>query len=88
MIKNCVYLDYDLYSMQKRYTSVHKSTGWTQTLQVVAKSHWQHTSVDETMKSSQPEFYANPSLSSHVLCRKHNIYMYLGEYSMKLWLSV
>ena len=25
----CVYLDYDLYSMQIWYTSVHKSTGWT-----------------------------------------------------------
>ena len=39
-----------------------------------------HTSLDETMKSSQPEFYANASLSSQVLCRKHYINMYLGEY--------
>ena len=53
-------------------------------LQVVVKSNLQHTSLDETMKSSQPEFYANASLSSQVLCRKHNIYMYLGEYSTKL----
>ena len=59
-----------------------------ETLQVIVKSNWQHTSLDETMKSSQPEFYANASLSSQVLCRKHNIYMYLGEYSTKLWLSV
>ena len=59
-----------------------------ETLQVIVKSNWQHTSLDETMKSFQPEFYANASLSSQVLCRKHNIYMYLGEYSMKLWLSV
>ena len=57
-------------------------------LQVIVKSDWQHTSLDETMKSSQPEFYANASLSSQVLWRKHNIYMYLGEYSTKLWLSV
>ena len=68
----CVYLDYDLYSMQIWYTSVHKSTGWTWNITVI----------------SQPEFYANASLSSQVLCRPHNIYMYLGEYSTNLWLSV
>ena len=51
-----------------------------ETLQVIVKSNWQHTSFDETMKYSQPEFYANASLSSQVICRKHNIYMYLGEY--------
>ena len=50
--KNCVYLDYDLYSVQIWYTSVHKWTGWTQTLQVIVKSNWQHTSLDKTMKSS------------------------------------
>ena len=55
-----------------------------ETLQVIVKSNSQHTSLDETMESSQPEFYANASLSSQVLCRKHNIYMYLGEYSTKL----
>ena len=49
-----------------------------ETLQVIVKSNWQHTSLNETMKSSQPEFYANASLLSQVLCRKHNIYMYLG----------
>ena len=32
------------------------------------------------MESSQPAFYANASLSSQVLCHKHNIYMYLDEY--------
>ena len=47
----------------------------------LVKSNRQHTSLDETIKLSQPEFYANTSLSSQVLCRKHNIYMYLGEYS-------
>ena len=47
-----------------------------ETLQVIVKSNWQHTSLDETMKSSQPEFYVNASLSSQVLCHKHNIYMY------------
>ena len=36
------------------------------------------------MQSSQPEFYANAALSSQVLCRKHYINMYLGEYSTKL----
>ena len=55
-----------------------------ETLQVIVKSNSQHTSSDETMKSSQPEFYANASLSSQVLCRKHYIYMYLSEYSTKL----
>ena len=55
-----------------------------ETLQVIDKSIRQHIFFDETMKSSQPEFYANASLSSPVLCRKHNIYMYSGEYSMKL----
>ena len=49
-------------------------------LQVIVKSNLQHTSLDESMESSQPEFYANASLLSQVLCRKHNIYMYLGEY--------
>ena len=57
-------------------------------LQVIVKSNLQHTSLDETMKSSQPKFYANALLSSQLLCSKHNIYMYLGEYSTKLWLSV
>ena len=59
-----------------------------ESLQVIVKNSWQHTSLDETMKSSQPEFFANASLSSQILCRKHCINMYLGEYSTKLWLSV
>ena len=50
------------------------------TLQVIVKSNGQYTSLDE----SQSEFYANASLSSQVLCRKHYINMYLGEYSTKL----
>ena len=58
------------------------------TLQVIVKSNWLHTSLDETMKSSQLEFHANASLSSQVLCRKPYINMYLGEYSTKFWLSV
>ena len=53
-------------------------------LQVMVKNNCKHTSLDETMKSSQPEFNAIAPLSSQVLCRKHNIYMYLGEYSTKL----
>ena len=36
------------------------------------------------LKSSKPEFCANMSLLSEVLCRKHNIYMYLYNYSTKL----
>ena len=51
-----------------------------ETVQVIVKSNWQHTSFDETMKSSQTEFYANATLSSQVICFKHNINMYLGEY--------
>ena len=47
-----------------------------ETLQVIVKSNWQQTSLDGRMKSSQPEFYSNASLSSQVLCRKHDIYMY------------
>ena len=58
-----------------------------ETLQVIVKSNWQHTSLDETMKSFKPEFYANVSLSSQVLCRKHYINMY-GDFSTKLWLSM
>ena len=38
-----------------------------ETLQVIVKINWQHTSIDEPMKSSQPEFYANASLSSQVI---------------------
>ena len=37
-----------------------------ETLQVIVKSNRQHTSLDETMESSQPEFYANASLLSQV----------------------
>ena len=55
-----------------------------ETLQVVVKSNRQHTSLEEAMHSSQPEFYVNTALSSQVLCRKHYINMYLGEYSTKL----
>ena len=39
-------------------------TGYLETLQLIVKSNRQHTSLDETMKSSKPEFYANASLSS------------------------
>ena len=52
--------------------------------QVIVKSYGQHTYLEEAMKSSQPEFYANASLSSQVLCSKHYISMYLGEYPVKL----
>ena len=55
----------------------------THTQQLIVKSYGQHTYI-EAMKSSQPEFYANASLSSQVLCLKHYISMYLGEYPAKL----
>ena len=51
---------------------------------VIVKSYGQHTYLEEAMESSQPEFYANASLSSQVLCTKHHISMHLGEYSEKL----
>ena len=70
------------------HLSAHVELVEFETLQVIVKSNWQHTSLDETMKSSQPEFYANPSVSSQVLWSKHYINMYLGEYTTKLWLSV
>ena len=62
-------------------------TGWTHIQQVIVKSYGQHTYLEEAMKSSQLEFYAKASLSSQVLCPKHYISMYLGEYPVKLWLS-
>ena len=61
-------------------------TGCTHTQQLIVKSYAQH--LEEAMKSSQPEFYANASLSSQVLCPKHYIFMYLGEYQAKLGFSV
>ena len=85
-LKNCVYLDYDLsclYSIQYADMIRLNAQVKLETLQVIAKSHWQHSSLYETMKSSQSEFYANTSLLFQVLCRKHNIYMYSGEYSKK-----
>ena len=35
-------------------------------LQVIVKSHGQHTYLQESIKSSKPEFYANASLPSQV----------------------
>ena len=70
------------------HLSAQVELGELEILQVIVKSNWQHTSLDETMISSQPEFYSNASLSSQVLSRKHYINLYLGEYSTKLWLSV
>ena len=53
------------------------------TQQVIVKSYGQHTYLEET-KSFHPEFYANESLSSQVLCPKHYISMYLSLYPAKL----
>ena len=58
-----------------------------ETLQVIVISYHgygQNAYLVETMKSSQPKFYAKASLSSTVLSGKHNIFMYLGEYLAKL----
>ena len=55
-----------------------------ETLQVIVGSNGQNAYLEETMKSFQTEFYANASLSSTVLCSKHNIFMYSGEYLAKL----
>ena len=63
-------------------------TVWIHTQQVIVKSYGQYTYLEEAMKSSQPEFYANASLSLQVLCPEQYIFMYLGEYPVKLWLSV
>ena len=52
-------------------------------LQVIVKSYGQHTYLEEKMKFSKPQFYANLSLSSQVLCRKLYISVYLGEYLAK-----
>ena len=55
-----------------------------ETQQVIVKSYGQHTYLEEVMTSSQPEFYANATLSSQVLCPKHYTSMYLGEYLAKI----
>ena len=46
------------------------------TLQITVGNYGQNAYLEETMKFSHPEFYANASLSSTVLCRKHNIFIY------------
>ena len=40
--------------------------------------------LEETMKSTQHVFYANTFISSHVLCPKHYISMYVVDYLAKL----
>ena len=66
------------------HLSEHVKLAKLETQQVVVKRYGQHTYLEETMKSFQPEFYANASLLSQVLCPKHYISMYLGEYPAKL----
>ena len=58
-----------------------------ETLQVIVGSNGQNAYLEETMKSSEPEFYANAFMQNtffYCLCRKHNISMYLGGYLAKL----
>ena len=66
------------------HLSEHVKLAELDTQQVIVKSYGQHTYLEEAMKTSQPEFYANASLLSQVLCRKHYISMYLGKYPAKL----
>ena len=49
---------------------------WARHLQVIAKSCEQHTYLLKTMKYFRPEFCANTTLLSQVLCCKHFISMY------------
>ena len=78
-LKNCVYLDSDIYIYTQYAGMIHLSelvrytTGNCQKL-------WTAYLFRRRMKSSQLEFYANASLSSQVLFPKHYIFMYLGEY--------
>ena len=65
------------------HLSEHVKLAKLDTQQVIVKSYGQHTYLEEAMESSQPEFYANASLSSQVLCQKHYISMYLCEYPAK-----
>ena len=55
-----------------------------ETLPVIVRSYGQNAFLEEMMKSSQPEFYANASLISTVVCCKHDIFMYLGKYLARL----
>ena len=59
------------------YFSEHVKLVELETLQVIVGSYEQNAYLEETTKSSQSEFYA--TLSSTVLCPKHNIFMYLVE---------
>ena len=43
---------------------------------LVVGSYGQNAYLEETMNSSQPECYANASLSSTVVCHKHNCFVY------------
>ena len=66
------------------HLSEHVKLAELDTQQVIVKSCGQHTYLGEAMKSFHPEFYANESLLYQVLCPKHYISMYLGEYPAKL----
>ena len=65
------------------HLSEHVKLAELDTQQVIVKSYGEHTYLEEAMKSSQPEFYANASLSSQVLCHKHYNSTYFGEYPAK-----
>ena len=48
-------------------------------LQVIVKSHGQHTYLQETRNSSKPELYANAPLSFQVLCFCLGVQISLGH---------
>ena len=66
------------------HPSEHVKLAELNTQQVIVKSCGQRTYLEEAVKSFHPEFHANESLSSQVLCPKHYISMYLGVYPAKL----
>ena len=57
------------------YPIEHVKLAELDTQQVIVKRYGQHTYLEEAMNSSQPDFYANTSLSSQVLCPKNYISM-------------
>ena len=84
----CLYRLWHIQYAVMIHLSEHVKLAELDTQPVIVKSCGQHTYLEEAMKSFYPEFYANESLLSQVLCPKRYISMYLGEYPAKLWFSV
>ena len=62
------------------HLSKHVQLAELDTQQVIVKSCGHYTYLEEAMKYFHLEFYANESLWSQVLCPKHYMSMYIGEY--------